>query len=176
MPAFSLLILAITTSAAASILWFTFSLGISPVPSSIKVRRKVLAMAEEINESTVADLGSGWGSLVIPLARHHPECRVTGYEASWVPWLFSISVKHLLRLENLTLKRSNFLDADLSSHRVLVCYLFRGGMERLDSKLKRDKMENVQVISHTFALPGRRPDFVVRTNDLYRTPVYHYRL
>ena len=176
MLAFSLLILATTTFAAASILWFTFSLGISPVPSSIKVRRKVLAMAEAINEIDIADLGSGWGALVIPLARRHPEFRVTGYEASWVPWLFSLTVKRLLRLENLTLERSNFLDADLSDHRVFLCYLFPGGMKSLDLKLKRDNLNGVHVISHTFALPGHLPDLTVRIKDLYRTPLYHYRV
>jgi hypothetical protein len=170
----SLFVVVLTILAAGSLLWFTFSLGISPMPSSAKARRHILALVGEINASPIADLGSGWGSLVIPLARRHPEFRVIGYEASWIPWLFSLTLKHLLRLDNLTLERRDFLQADLSPYRVLLCYLFTTGMERLDSKLANDHLE-AHIVSHTFALPGRIPSTTIQINDLYQSPIYHYR-
>lgn len=168
-------LLAALLTAAISICWFTVSLGISPMPSSRKTRRRLLAMVEALGEDPIADLGSGWGSLVIPLARRHPGYQVTGYEASWIPWLYSVTLKHLLGLDNLTLRRRNFLKEDLSAHRVLLCYLFRGGMARLEAKLDRESTADPHVFSNTFAFPGRRADHSERIDDLFRSSILHYR-
>lgn len=136
--------------------------------------REVLGIIKTKTGDHVADLGSGWGSLIIPLARAHPELRFTGYEASWLPWLFSLLLKRLHRLDNLTLKCGNFLHSDLSGHNTLLCYLYPGAMQRLAAKLEHDCAQDCHVISHTFALPGYRPIRKIHCGDLYHTPVYHY--
>jgi hypothetical protein len=56
---------------------------------------------------------------------------------------------------------------------VLVTYLSTQHMARLRDR--EDRLPPV-VVSVAFALPGRRPDTTLRAPDIYRTPVYIYRL
>ena len=121
------------------------------------------------------DLGSGWGTLVIALARKYPDRKVIGYELSFVPWLFSLIRKSVSGLDNLLLYRKDFLDADLSDASVLTCYLFPRGMVSLEDKLDRENVNDVLIVSSTFALPSSEPVKVIRVKDMYRTPVYLYR-
>ena len=123
----------------------------------------------------IVDLGSGWGTLVVALARKYPHRKVIGYEISFVPWLYSVIRKSVSGLDNLNLHRRDFLDADLSEASVLICYLFPGGMVSLEDKLDRDNVRNVLIVSSTFALPSSEPVKVIRVKDIYRTPVYLYR-
>lgn len=171
-PAIILCLLALIT-----ILFSTLKTGISPMPSSGKARREILQQLSDrlpVSEQTLIDAGSGWGHLVIPLARRFPQHQVTGYELSWFPWLTSLLLKHLLRLDNLTLRRRDFLKADLSQANVIVCYLVPASMRALEDKLKADELEVPLLLSHYFALPSYQPQTVIYLEDWYRTPVYVY--
>ncbi len=130
---------------------------------------------ENSGTGPIVDLGSGWGTLVVALARKYPHRQVIGYELSLVPWLFSKIRKSVSGLDNLELYRSDFLDADLSDASVLTCYLFPGGMVSLEDKLERDNISDVLIVSSTFALPSSEPVKVIRVKDIYNTPVYLYR-
>ena len=121
-----------------------------------------------------ADLGSGWGTLVIALARKYPRQQVIGYELSWVPWLVSIIWKYSLRLDNLTLYRKDFKKAELSIASILFCYLFPGGMVALHEKLKRELINEILIVSNTFALPSCQPTKVIRLKDIYHTQICVY--
>ena len=168
-------ILAIAFLAAASIVWFSLRTGIAPVPSSGRARRTMLAAVQGAPAGPLLDLGSGWGTLAIAAARRFPEREVIGYELSWVPWAVSWLLKHALALDNLTLRREDFLRADVSKASVLLCYLFHRGMQRLADKLAREGAPAV-LVSHTFALPPSwQPDEVIALNDLYRSRIYVYR-
>ena len=149
--------------------------GISPSPSSRKIYRAIAAAIESSGTGTIVDLGSGWGTLVVSLARKYPHRKVIGYEISFVPWLFSLVRKSVSGLDNLILHRRDFLNADLSDASVLICYLFPGGMVSLEDKLDRENVSNVLIVSSTFALPSSEPVKVIRVKDIYRTPVYLYR-
>lgn len=181
---FLLLILLIAMSIVVS----TLRVGISPMPSSTKVRR---AMLEQLNVDTnvhaIADLGSGWGHVGIAIAKAYPEVKVTGFEVSFFPWLVSIAWGKLIGLDNLTFKRMNFLAADLSSYQIYCCYLFPAGMQKLSHKLQQQKLQQQtgsqtnllvprQLISNTFALPDNQPVSTTTIADMYRTKVYTYYL
>jgi hypothetical protein len=157
--------------AVASIIWFSITTGIAPMPSLGRARRAIVEAAADAPAGPIAELGSGWGTLAIALARAYPARQVVGYEISWVPWLVSLLLKHSLRLQNLTLCRSDFLRADLAPFSLLSCYLFREGMHELAHKLSRNHCIPPVIISNTFALPWRRPDEVIRVEDLYRSRV-----
>lgn len=166
-----------------SIIWSTVITGISPMPSSSKARQVVMALIEaaegeaegKVRAGAIVDLGSGWGSLVIRLARKYPDRQVVGYELSLVPWFVSLCVAKCLGLDNLKLYRRDFLKADLSSVAVLVCYLFPGGMAALEGKLQGELAEGRRcLISNNFALPAVEVERVVRVDDFYRSPVYLY--
>jgi 16S rRNA A1518/A1519 N6-dimethyltransferase RsmA/KsgA/DIM1 with predicted DNA glycosylase/AP lyase activity len=169
-----LILLAFTLIAVVSILWSTLQTGIPPMMSSSKACQAMLASIDRPVNGPLIDLGSGWGTLVIALARTYPDQQVIGYELSWLPWLISIIRKYSLHLENLTLYRKDFKNAELGNSVNLFCYLSPEGMLSLQEKLKREVSSEILVVSNTFALPLYQPTKVIRLKDIYQTPIYVY--
>ena len=159
---------------ALSIVWSTLKTGISPMMSSSTACQTMLAEINTGEKGALVDLGSGWGTLVIAVAKKHPNKQVIGYEVSWFPWLVSVVFKYSLGLGNLTLHRKDFKNADLSGAATLVCYLFPGAMVALEDKLKYDMPKKITIVSNTFALPTCKPAKVIKLKDFYRTPIYVY--
>jgi hypothetical protein len=122
----------------------------------------------------VVDLGSGYGTLVLAVARAFPRTSVVGYEVSPLPWLVSKVRLWFARLPNASVRFGNLHDADLSTTDLVLCYLARAPMRRLREKLERELPAGGEVISHTFAIPGWEPRETLRATDLYLTPVYRY--
>ncbi|MCF7938557.1 MAG: class I SAM-dependent methyltransferase [Spirochaetales bacterium] len=186
-PAFwlSIVTLVFSVLVVLSLLWYTFKTGISPMPSSARFRGVIAAVLKKTGKEPVIDLGSGWGGLVVDVAARYPERRVIGYELSPVPWFVSVVRKKLRRLPNLVLYRRNFLEEELPAGTILICYLFGGGMERLERKLVTKMLSSPDskcplpaylVLSNTFAFPRIKPDQVYKLNDMYNTPVYLYKI
>jgi len=174
MTPLELILLVFVLLTALSIVWSTLLTGISPMMSSGKACQAMLASIDRPENGPLIDLGSGWGTLVIAVARKYPHQQVIGYELSWFPWLVSIIRKYSLRLDNLTLYRKDFKKAELSNASILFCYLFPGGMDDLHKKLKRELLKEVLIVSNTFALPSCQPTKVIRLKDVYQTPIYVY--
>jgi 16S rRNA A1518/A1519 N6-dimethyltransferase RsmA/KsgA/DIM1 with predicted DNA glycosylase/AP lyase activity len=156
------------------------------MPSSKKARQAMLQLVSEIGTRTdtrtktkagpIFELGSGWGSLLIPLAKKYPQRTIIGYELSIMPWLTTVILKNLLGLKNIQVHRKNFLHSDLTSGSVILCYLFPKGMEELESKIKLQRGQLEYLISNNFALPSHQPIKTIQLNDLYQSPVYLYQL
>lgn len=161
-----------------TIVFSTLKTGIPPMPSTGQARAELLRQVERLAAQeqglTLIDLGSGWGHLVIPLARRFPQHQVIGYELSFFPWLVSLLLKKLLRLENLLVHRKDFLKADLSAADFLICYLMPLAMSHLTGHLQQQKSMPRWLISHFFALPGWQPMHQIELRDLYRSPIYVY--
>lgn len=160
----------------ASILWSTVRYGMPPMPSLGRSRQVMLEMVPGEPPGTIVDLGSGWGTLAWPFARRFPQRWVIGYEVSFFPWLFSVLMARVLRQRNLSFRRRDFRQADLSGTAVVLCYLAGEGMESVARLLDSAAPRDLWVISHHFALPGHEPESVVRLNDLFNTPIYRYRI
>ena len=174
MAPFELILLVFVLLIALSIVWSTLQTGISPMMSSSKACQAMLASIDRPANGPLIDLGSGWGTLVIAVARKYPQQQVIGYELSWFPWLVSIIRKYSLRLDNLTLYRKDFKNAELSNASILFCYLFPEGMVALHEKLNRERLNEILIVSNTFALPSCQPTKVIRLKDVYQTPIYVY--
>ena len=176
MAGFELVAVILVLVVAASILWSTVRYGMPPMPSLGRARRAMIDMVEDPGQAQVVDLGSGWGNLAVDFARRFPKARVEGYEVSWFPWLYSLAVKRILGLNNLSFYRRDFRHAVVEENAVVICYLAREGMQAVRELLERAAPSQVTVISHHFSLPGSQPDAVVELTDLYRTPIYRYHL
>lgn len=174
LPRLILILLALW--AAASILWSTLRTGISPMPSSNLARHAMLDASAVIGEGAIIECGSGWGGLLVALARRYPDRRVIGYELSLLPWLYSAILCRLLGLTNVEIYRRDFLKADLSGVSLICCYLYPGGMQHLADKLAAEPQPGVVLISNTFALPGHDPVRTVSLEDLHRSSICIYRL
>jgi predicted RNA methylase len=176
LPIFESILIATVFFVGASIIFSTIKLGISPMPSSKKAYQAIIKLTDETGTGPIYDLGSGWGSLVIRLARKYPDRQIVGYELSVFPWLITKMIKKLLGLSNLVLYREDFLKADLSEASVIICYLFPTAMEEIKSKISHVKGKLGFIISNNFALPSYQPSKVVQLNDFYNSPVYLYRM
>ena len=169
-----LLLLALLLAGVLSIVFHTLRTGISPMPTSGKVRRELLSLLPEALEGTLLELGSGWGTLAFALADHCPRARVVAYELSPLPYAFSRLRQRLAPRPNLQLVREDFLRASFSGASAVVCYLYPGAMRRLAPKLSAELAPGTRILSHTFALRGWKPLRTLVVGDLYRTPIYLY--
>ena len=176
MSIFESVLIATVFMVGTSIVFSTLKIGISPMPSSKKAYEAMMALVGETGTGPIYDLGSGWGSLVIRLARKYPHRQVVGYELSLFPWLTTKLIKRVLGLRNVEVYREDFLKADLSGATVITCYLFPAAMEAIKAKLDFGKGNLRFVISNNFALPGCEASKAIQLNDFYRSPVYLYRM
>jgi len=145
------------------------------MPSSSKAYLAMMQLVDETDTGVIADLGSGWGNVVIRLAKKYPNRKVIGYELSYLPWLISTILKKLLGLKNLMVYRQDFYQADLSKVSVVVCYLFPEAMTKISEKLQLEKPNIEFLISNNFALPNLQPNTVIKVDDFYKSPVYLYK-
>lgn len=150
--------------------------GISPMPTSPKVKRKVLeVLPERKRGANIYEMGSGWGSLAFPLAKRFPGGIVKAYENSLFPYFFSVLRHYLFPLNNLAFYKRNFFSIPLNDADLVVCYLYPSAMHRLKNKFEEELPLDCYVLSHTFAVPGWLPDQVFEAKDLYRTKIYLYK-
>jgi hypothetical protein len=180
---FDVALLAFTIFTVVSIVWSTLVSGISPMPSSKKARQAMLQLICEAGTGTetekkagpIFELGSGWGNLLIPLAKKFPQRKIIGYELSVMPWFTTVILKNLFGLKNIRVYRKNFLDADLTSASVILCYLFPVGMQKIESKIKSQSGQLEYLISNNFSLPSHQAIKTIQLDDLYKSPVYLYK-
>jgi trans-aconitate methyltransferase len=157
-----------------SIVYRSVRNGISPTPSSGRQIAAILQALQHDLSGTIYELGSGWGTLAIALARKFPDCRIVGIENSAVPYAVSQLLRLLFRQQNLSLRYGDMLQQPLVDATVVVCYLFPGGMQKLVPVLER-LSRGTWIISNTFAIPGWKAADVLAAKDVYRSPIYVYR-
>jgi hypothetical protein len=146
------------------------------MPSSNKAYKAMMNLAEETGTGTIIDLGSGWGSFIIPMAKRYPQRQLVGYELSLLPWFTSCLLKKVLGLKNITLHRQNFYQADLTNAEIVVCYLFPDAMTKIKNKLLNEQLKIKFIISNNYALPSYKPNKIIVLDYFYRTPIYLYKL
>jgi hypothetical protein len=172
----TLAVLAVVLLAGASVVWQTVALGIGPVPTSPAVRAAVLEIVPADLQGDVHELGAGWGGLAMGLARRCRGARVIAWERSPVPFLVLWLRQRASALPNLEVRFADLYEVDLAQAAAVVCYLFPGAMTRLDAALRRATRPDFRVVTHTFGLRGWQAESTTVVLDLYRTPVYVYRL
>jgi hypothetical protein len=159
----------------ASIVIYSFLLGITPMPSSKKAKKMILQLfPKNIKEGVIYELGSGWGGLALLLAKHYPHAKVIAFELSPIPYFYSRIVQFLLRRTNLTFQRKNFYGHTFSDAAAVVCYLYPGAMKRLGPKLKNELPGKSTILSNTFALAGWEGGSLFFTDDWSATRIYRY--
>jgi 16S rRNA A1518/A1519 N6-dimethyltransferase RsmA/KsgA/DIM1 with predicted DNA glycosylase/AP lyase activity len=171
-----ILFIFIVLSTTVSIIYSTLRFGISPMPSSNKAYSAMLVLVNKTGTGPIIDFGSGWGNLVIRIAKQYPHRAVIGYELSLLPWLTSVVLKKIFSLNNITLHRKDFYSAHLPAESVIVCYLFPEAMKKISDKLREEKPQVSSLISNNFALPYWQPSQVIRLDDFYKSPIYLYRV
>jgi len=178
--------------AVLQIVYASWRNGISPMPASAPVRRQAARLLRELcrqpDGGVLVEAGSGWGTLALALAKRCPGWRIVGIENSFVPYGVSRLAAWLARAgrrrahsgptaeSGIFFARIDLNTYDYSRADAVVCYLYPGAMARLGPRLAEQLKPGALIISICFAIPGRQADQVVTCNDLYRTPIYCYRI
>ncbi len=148
----------------------------APTVSSVGPGRDVLVadIAERLknapDQQTVMDLGSGYGTLLLPLARQFPNHRFVGYEWGWTGYL--VSRVRGAGLRNLTFYRRDLFTADISNADVIILFLMRFLMPRLKQKCHAEAKKTAVIYARRFKFPDIRPTREITLPD--KDTIYIY--
>ncbi len=164
----------LVASVALGLLVYSFIAGVAPIPTTSKVKAKILGALSPDLEGNIFELGSGWGTLAYALAKRFPHCTVIAYEISPIPWFICKLRLALFPLPNVILRRADFHTASLEQAAAIVCFLFPGCMKKLGPKLEKELPPGALVVSHTWPIPGWLPEAVHQADDWHSSRIYEY--
>ncbi len=165
----------VVASAAVSIIFSILFNGVAPMPTSQKAKRQMLEAIDDIKPcGNIFELGSGWGTLIFPLAKKFSDAQIYAFENSPVPYLFVKLIHRVFPYKNLEVHKKNFYTISLHEADVVVCYLYPKAMTNLKHKFENELKQDTLVISNTFAVPDWKPVRIIETYDIYRTKIYIY--
>ncbi|MBQ8482324.1 MAG: hypothetical protein IJ532_07310 [Alphaproteobacteria bacterium] len=142
------------------------------VPSHGKVKKAIIDEASSIlkntsYQQTVMDLGSGWGTLLLPLAKEFPNHKFVGIECGFLPYW--VSVWRSRKLKNLVFLRQDFFDTDISDTDLIFVFLLTSTMAKLTAKIKNEMKKESLVIANRFPMKDTEPHKEVSLGSKYYT-------
>lgn len=151
--------------------------GMAPMPSSHRSRGIIVNMIKEMEptQGRIYELGAGYGTLAIAIAKQFPNMDIVAVELSPAIYFCLWFRKKLNRLENLILVRKNIFSVPLHDASIVICYLFPKAMRRLEEKQFQNLPKGAVIISNSFSLPTRNAEQVVESNDLFKSDIMLYR-
>lgn len=171
---FAVIIVILALAGAVSILYMSFRNGIAPTPTSPTVRNELLLHLPEQSPGVIAELGAGFGTLAFSVAKKYPSATVIAYENSLVPWLYMKLRLNLFPIPNVTLLYKDFFKENLSKFNLIICYLHRENMLKLEQKFSKELRNGTSIYTHTFSLPNWTEKEKWQARDLYRATIFHY--
>ncbi|KGP74509.1 class I SAM-dependent methyltransferase [Pontibacillus yanchengensis] len=151
-----------------SIMYFSIKNGITPTPTSARIKKEILSLTKSYQPMTIADFGAGFGTMAFAYAKAFPNARVDAYETSWIPF-FLLKVRQRMNgYANLHIWKKDFYLVDSSRYDVVFCYLYGGAMTKLSRQVS-----STRLITHTFALPSHQPEEHI---SMGMTPIYVYKI
>lgn len=121
------------------------SVGISK-NKMLNIARKQLQASKK--PLTVVDLGSGTGSLLIPLAKEFPQHRFVGIEWDFIP--FTIAKFYSRKLKNIQWYKQNFMSYSCSQSDIIFCYPLKSMQEMLGLKLSHEIKKECTLITELY--------------------------
>lgn len=161
-------------AALATVYWTSFR---TRVPLYLSNRAAVSAVADLIAPAggmKILDIGSGIGSLLIPLARMRPDCDFRGIEAAPAPFLLSRIRSR--GMHNIRFDRGDFFGHPWGGYDVVYAFLSPIPMEAVWNKARREVQPRAALVSNSFPVPGRKPDMVIEVGDARKTRLFVYNL
>ncbi len=127
----------------------------------------VSRILEKRTNQVVMDLGSGWGALLLPLAKKFPQHRFIGIEHAYIPYF--ISKIRSRKMANISFYRQNFFDTDISKADVIFLFLLNHVMRKLKLKLKKEAKKETLFYANRFPIPGVKANKEVSFGSKYYT-------
>ncbi len=158
-----------------SIVYFSIQTGISPMPSSLEVKKALIPLLPQKIDGKIYELGSGWGSILVQFVNQYPKAEIVGYELSFFPWLTAwLRLKWLGGVKAQVL-RKDFFSTKLENATLVFCYLYPGAMDKLKEKFENELSRGSIVVTNSFTIPGWKPLMTIAVNDLFRSKIYYYK-
>lgn len=147
-----------------------------PVPSSGRVKQALLndisQKLQNCSAKTVVDLGSGWGTLLIPLAQKFPQHHFIGIEKAFFPYI--ISLCRTYRLKNIHFCRQDLFLYNISEADIVIVFLMELLMPRITDKCQAEMKKDSLLYSNRFPLTNMSPTDKIIIHSDYET-IYKYR-
>jgi SAM-dependent methyltransferase len=146
------------------------------VPTPDDVVDEMLKLAKLTKDDTLVDLGCGDGRIMVAAAKRHG-CKAAGYDLD--PECIALSKAAVARagVEKLvSVHKGDMLEVDLTPYSVVTLYVGTTLNNKLVPQLEKMKPGS-RIVSHAFAIPGVKPDKVVKftsTDDDVERPLYLY--
>ncbi len=153
---------------------YTWKAGVVPMPTIPRVRREMIKLSPHEMDGEIWELGSGWGGLLMALAKRYPNNRIVGFEISPLPYFICLLRIWLGRYQNIRLKRQNFMLMDFSCVGSLYCYLTHTHMRQLQPKLTKEMQMGSVLITSTFPLPDLKPNEEVISKGFWVVKIFKY--
>ncbi|MEJ5308614.1 MAG: hypothetical protein WHX52_02480 [Anaerolineae bacterium] len=166
---FSILLIAVLLGwvfLSISLLW-TAPAGAPWFPTSRKLVRRMLALANVQPGEVVYDLGSGDGRVLFIAAREFG-ARAVGIELDPLRWAWTRMWIALLGLQGqVRVIRGNFFSQDVSAADVVTLYLLQKTNNRLRGKLWQELHPGARIVSSIFLFPGIEPTHIDKQAHLF---------
>lgn len=102
------------------------------------------------------DLGAGFGGPLAHLAKARTDATFEGVEASPLSW--AVAALRCLPRPNARIRLGSLWNIDLQAYDVVFAFLSPVPMAELWAKAQREMRAGTLLVSHTFIIPGVRPD------------------
>jgi tRNA A58 N-methylase Trm61 len=171
----SILVLSAVLALGLSLLLFQFITGVPPHPSGAAEASDVVALLREATlpaDAIIYDLGCGWGSLIIAVARAFPSAHIRGIEISPLPyWIARLRTR---KLSQVTVTRGDFYCCDLTDADAATCYLMIKPMPKVASFFDTQLKPGTPVVALTFWFRDRKPAATRGSRGLGRDAALYY--
>jgi SAM-dependent methyltransferase len=148
--------------------WSTFRTQVPYYPSGPALRPLVAGLVPQRNPARVIDIGSGFGGLVLELARRRPDAMVEGVELAPLPWLVSC-LRALATRSRARFRRGDYEALDFCHYDLVFAYLSPAVMEALWRKAAREMRPGSLLASYEFGIAARAPDRTLAVPGTQRT-------
>jgi len=156
------------------IFWGTIRGDVPLFLSSPEVAQALVSLLQQERARTFADLGSGVGSIAIPIAERLTELKINAWERAPLPWL--VSAWRGRRLSNFIASRRNFFATNFEHYDVVFAFLSPAVMPEVSEKVKREMRPGTLFISSSFPVPNWSPESIKRIKDRRKTLLFCYRI
>ncbi|MDF3037102.1 MAG: class SAM-dependent methyltransferase [Paucimonas sp.] len=153
-----------------AVYWTTFQTRVPFFPTRPSTWNAVLPLLPEGRGLRFIDLGSGFGGLVLHVAKCRPDCSVMGIEIAPLPWIVS-AIRAVFCRADARFIRGDYSALDLSKFDVVFAYLSPAAMPSLWEKARAEMRPGSLFLSYEFLVPGHEPT-IVSLPDANRASLY----
>lgn len=144
---------------------FVKGAGYEPVPS--KILDRMIEMSHPSKGQKVYDLGSGFGKIVFRVAQATGATCV-GVEVDPIKvWWTRRAIRSKGLSGQVSVVKSNLLDADISEADMVFVFLWDGIMQKLGEKARREMKDGSLIVSYFHEIIGWQPEEEDVKNRIY---------